>query len=79
MTLSYYSVYDSIAKDFAPLFLAKNDDDALRMWRFSQKQHEGKADGFNPDDYELWHVVDFDEGYNSFHHDLHIVEDSSNE
>ena len=48
-----YSVWDKVAKDSCPPFVAKNDGVAARKFR------ELLAKTVTPDDYELWRIAQF--------------------
>lgn len=54
MIQNVYSIYDVKAKEYGPLFLAKNDDIAVRMIKTNLK------DILYPQDYELYQVGCFD-------------------
>lgn len=52
MIVKYYSIKDVLAEEFGPLFVAKNDAVASRMYKNVALQER-----VNPNDYELWCVL----------------------
>lgn len=54
--MNLYSVKDELAEEFAPLFYAKNDAVAKRMYLEMCKQSR-----LDPSDFTLYHVLDLDE------------------
>lgn len=77
--VSYYSVFDNVAQDFAPVFPARNDRDALRQFNASMRQAKDKQASFNPEEYELWHVFDSQDDFTKMVSDIHRVEVVDNE
>lgn len=55
MIVKYYSIKDVLAEEFGPLFVAKNDAVAARMYKNVALQER-----VNPNDYELWLVLVLD-------------------
>lgn len=53
--VNYYAVYDIVADDFGPFFVARNDNSAYRSYELSFKDN----DKLNPDDYRLYHICTF--------------------
>lgn len=58
MIARLYSLYDSVAEEFGPLFQAKNDDVALR--NVIQMFTEMKGKIANAECYHLYYIGDFD-------------------
>lgn len=58
MIMRLYSLYDSVAEEFGPLFSAKNDDVALR--NMIQMFAEMKVNIASLNSFHLFHVGDFD-------------------
>lgn len=56
MRKGLYSIYDSVAKEFAAPFIANNDDHALRL--FNNALGQAVKSGFS-DDFELYKVAVF--------------------
>lgn len=56
MRKSLYSIYDTVAKEFAAPFMANNDDHALRL--FSNAIGQAVKSGFS-DDFELFKICYF--------------------
>lgn len=75
----YYSVYDVVADDFAPIFPARNDADAVRSYKVILSSSKQKNLQFVDSDYRLYHICDFDEHYKACHHDNRLVEVTDNE
>lgn len=65
--VAYYSVCDSVAGQFGPLFPAINDGVAKRMFR------RLLSDVDKLDDYELWQVGTFDQDSGDFTPADHFV------
>lgn len=55
--LQLYVVYDKVAQEGGPVYTAKNDAVAQRMY-----QGLITDTGINPDDYQLLHVAAYDNG-----------------
>lgn len=55
MFVKYYAVYDEVAKEFAPLFFAKNDDVARRMYK--NVCVESRLD---PNEFSLYFLMEID-------------------
>lgn len=53
-TLNYYSIYDRVACEFAPFFIAKNDADAWRGFIL-----QGKKSEVPMEDYDLYFMGRF--------------------
>ena len=64
MITRLYSVYDSVAGEYGPLFQAKNDDVALR--NVIQMFTEMHVPVMNLESYHLYHVGDFDSELGTF-------------
>lgn len=64
MITRLYSVYDSVAGEYGPLFQAKNDDVALR--NVIQMFTEMKVNIASLATFKLYHVGDFDTESGSF-------------
>ena len=64
MITRLYSVYDSVAEEYGPLFQAKNDDVALR--NVIQMFTEMHVPVMNLESYHLYHVGDFDSDLGTF-------------
>lgn len=58
MITRLYSVYDSVAEEYGPIFQAKNDDVALR--NVIQMFTEMNVSIVSLESYHLYHVGDFD-------------------
>lgn len=56
MRKGLYSIYDSVAKEFAAPFMANNDDHALRL--FNNALGQAVKSGFS-DDFELYKIAMF--------------------
>lgn len=57
MTMQLYTIWDTVAKDSGPIFMAKNDGTAARQYKNLLK--ERKLD-ITEDEYELIHLGEFD-------------------
>lgn len=55
MRVKYYSIFDVLAEEFGPLFVAKNDAVAARMYKNLALQER-----VNPSDYSLRFVLELD-------------------
>lgn len=55
--INYYSIYDKVAKEFAPFFPAKTDELAVRMVLNSLKEQIRKKVPIYPDDIVLYRVL----------------------
>lgn len=53
-TVNYYSIFDRVACEFAPFFVAKNDADAWRGFITQAKKSD-----INIDDYDLYFMGKF--------------------
>ena len=51
MKLHLYAVHDTVAGEAGPLYSAKSDEVAIRMYKQLIKH-----DNCNPEEYQLWHV-----------------------
>lgn len=54
MEVCIYSIKDTVAQEFGPIFQAKNDDVALRNF------HSALLKVPNPEEYELYYLGTFD-------------------
>lgn len=64
MIMRLYSVYDSVAEEYGPLFQAKNDDVALR--NVIQMFTDMNVSIASLESYHLYHVGDFDSELGTF-------------
>lgn len=64
MIMRLYSVYDSVAEEYGPLFQAKNDDVALR--NVIQMFTDMNVSIASLESFHLYHVGDFDSELGSF-------------
>jgi len=53
--MKIYTIHDRVAKCYLPLFLARNDDEATRMWIVSLPEM------FRLQDYSLYSIGTFDD------------------
>lgn len=61
MTLSIYSIYDTVAKAYGPLFSAKNDGVALRNYDRFICDTTAQDKNFRSSDYELRRLGNWDD------------------
>lgn len=68
MIVGLYSIKDTVGDEFAPIFFAKNEEQAIRQYDREiaravalDKQNEAQNGGlfFNPEEFSLYYLGDF--------------------